>query len=100
LSEEAVQRTLQAVDAASQSKNVEEVLKYVAPFAYLELTLEGPGYSQTTGVIGKDQIRERLQKAFERIASSEYLDKSQKIDVLADEQVAIVSNDTIVRGCL
>ncbi|UFP93049.1 hypothetical protein [Gloeobacter morelensis] len=97
---EAVRQVLQAVEAAGQSKNIDEVLKYVAPFATLESTLEGIGYSQTTRVIGKEQIRARLLESLERLQSSEYLDKEQKIDIIDNGQAAIVSNDTIVGATL
>ncbi|MBW4696342.1 MAG: hypothetical protein KME03_00335 [Aphanocapsa lilacina HA4352-LM1] len=97
---EAVRKVLQAVEAAGQSKNIDEVLKYVAPFATLESTLEGIGYSQTTRVIGKEQIRARLLESLERLQSSEYLDKEQKIDIIDNGQAAIVSNDTIVGATL
>jgi hypothetical protein len=95
LTEENILQAIKEIQAAQNQENLDELLKYVAPFATSEITLEGRELSTTLQVDGKENHRVLLQDMFKKIKSREILTQNIDIRLTSDESLGIAEVLTV-----
>jgi len=95
LSEENIRQTLKAIEKAIAQKDVEGVLKFVAPFVYIEMTVESNEGTVITPVEGKDSFRNLLQEIFARTKENNVVNQQTKIDITSNGELGIANISTV-----
>ena len=70
LTEEKIRQTMAAIEEAERSENIEELLKFLAPFAISEVIVESQGSKITTNLEGIEAHRALLESTFELVKES------------------------------
>jgi hypothetical protein len=84
------------VKRATLDKDVDGVIKYLAPFVIINLSMETPFGMQMTQM-SRDQYKEELQKVYSKATHHEYRCENVKISISDDSRSAIVETDVIER---
>jgi ketosteroid isomerase-like protein len=95
LTEENIRQVLTAIDKALTQKDLEGVLKFVAPFVYTEVTVESSEGTQVTPLEGKDELRNLLKAIYARIKNSNVVNQQTKIDITASGELGVATITTI-----
>lgn len=95
LNEENVRQVLTAIDKAIAQKDLEGVLKFVAPFVRTELTVESSAGTQITALDGKDELRDLLKVIYARIKNTNVVNQQIKIDITAGGELGIATITTV-----
>jgi ketosteroid isomerase-like protein len=95
LTEENIRQVLTAIDKAINQKDLDTVLKFVAPFVYTEVTVESSLGTLTTPLEGKDELRDLLKIIYARVKESSVVNQQIKIDVRANGELAVANVTTV-----
>lgn len=95
LTEENIRQVLGAIDKAITQKDMEGVLKFVAPFVYTEVTVESNEGTLITPVEGKDGLRDLLQAIYARVENSNVVNQQIRIDITAGGELGIAKITTM-----
>ena len=91
LNEQIIRQTLKAIEIADRNEDLEELLKFLAPFVVSEVTVESEEKSVTTNLEGIEAHREFLEKTFKLVKKSEVINQYLSIRMTPDEQLAVVT---------
>lgn len=91
ITEAAIMKILADLRTAREKEDINGMLKYIAPFAYTEVTVQTDSGRLTVNVQGLDEHRDLLSKAAQFRNASTTLDESAKVDVSADGTYAIAT---------
>jgi molybdopterin-binding protein len=95
LTEENIRPVLTAMGNALTQKEMDGVLKFVAPFVHTEVTVESSEGTQITSFEGKEGLRDLLQAIYARIKNSTVVNQQIKIDITAGGEVGIATISTV-----
>ncbi|PSF39346.1 hypothetical protein C7H19_00730 [Aphanothece hegewaldii CCALA 016] len=91
ITESAILKILEELKTAREKKDIDGMLKYIAPFAYTEVTVQTDNGRITINVQGTDEHRDLLTKSAQLRNASTTLDETAKVDVAADGNYAIAT---------
>lgn len=91
ISEDKVREILNIIDKANEDRNIDEIIKYLAPFVYAEITVKTDDRSFTIKLNGIEEHRRYLEEQLKQVKSSETLKKYYQIRLSPDEQIAFVN---------
>jgi ABC-type lipoprotein release transport system permease subunit len=91
LTEQRVREFLKNIDKEVFEKNIDAVVKNLAPFIQSKITVEKGSRSVTIELNGIEETRNYLEESIKNIKSTEELDKSLKIEIYPNDNFAIVS---------
>jgi hypothetical protein len=95
LTEENIRQVLTEIESALTKKNIEDVLKFVAPFVYSEVTVESNDRTLVTRLEGKAELRDLLKEIFTRTRESKVMERQTKIKITSDGQLGIATITTV-----
>lgn len=95
LTEENIRPVLTALSKALTQKEVDGVLKFVAPFVHTEVTVESSEGIQITSLEGKEGLRDLLKAIYTRIKDSTVVNQQIKIDITAEGDLGIATITTV-----
>jgi ketosteroid isomerase-like protein len=95
LTEGNIRQVLATIDKSINQKDIEGVLKFVAPFVYSEITVESNEGTQITSLDGKDEFRDLLQAIYARVKNSNMVNQQIKIDITAGGELGIAKITTM-----
>lgn len=95
LSEADIRRVITDIRAAEQKKDVEGVVKFLAPFVSSEITTEGFDSSLTVTLEGKEDHRALLTKTFPRIRESKVIGNQTNVGITEGGQLGIANISSI-----
>jgi hypothetical protein len=95
LTEENIRNVLALMQSAQNKENLEDLLKYVAPFVSSEITINGDSGSTTIILDGIEKHRALLKDLFALIKSREVLSQKVKIRLSDDNTVGIATIYTV-----
>lgn len=95
LSQDSINKILKEIQAAQQQKDVEGVLKFVAPFVVSNITVESGRKQVTMELEGKDEHRQLLKETFDGIKQSEIVNQRIIINLYQDGQLGIAKVFTV-----
>ena len=95
LTEENIRQVLGAIDKAITQKDMEGVLKFVAPFVYTEVTVESNEGTFITPVEGKDGLRDLLKAIYARIKDSNVVNQQTKIEITSSGELGVAHITTL-----
>jgi hypothetical protein len=84
------------VERVTLAKDINGVIKHLAPFVIINLSMETPFGIQRVQM-SRDQYKEELQKLFSKASHHEYRYENVKITVSDDSRSAVVESDVIER---
>jgi hypothetical protein len=96
ITENDVLAIIDEVRRATLDKDIDGVIKHLAPFVIINLSMETPFGIQMTQM-SRDQYKEELQKVYSRATHHEYQCENVKISISDDSRSAIVETDVIER---
>ncbi len=82
------------VERATRAKDSDDVIKHMAPFVIINVSMETPFGVQRTQM-SRDQYKELLQKVFSKASRHEYRHENDRITISDDSRSAIVETDII-----
>jgi ABC-type lipoprotein release transport system permease subunit len=91
LTEEQIREFIKNIDQEILDKNIDAVVKNLAPFIQSKITVEKDSRSLTLELNGIEENRNYLQESIKNIRSTEELEKSLKIEIYPNDNFAIVS---------
>ena len=91
LTEEKIRQTMVAIEEAERSESIEELLKFLAPFAISEVTVESQGSKITTNLEGIEAHRALLESTFELVKDRGIINNYMNVRITPDGQVAVVT---------
>lgn len=95
LSEENIRQVLANIRAAEQKKDVEGVVKFLAPFVSSEITVEAFDSSLTVTLEGKDDHRALLAKTFPTVRESKVIGNQTNVIITSGGQLGIANISSI-----
>jgi hypothetical protein len=96
ITENDVLEVIDEVRKATLAKDIDGVIKHLAPFVIINLSMETPVGMQMTQM-SRDQYKEELQKVYSKVTHHEYQCENVKITINDDSRSAIVETDIIER---
>lgn len=87
LTEESIRKVLAGLQAAVEKKDVEGVLKFMAPFATSEVTVESDGVTVNANLYGKDEHRGFLEKTYPTIQNRRTISNRVDMRISPDGQL-------------
>jgi hypothetical protein len=91
LTEDKIRQVMAAIAEAEKSENLEEMLKFLAPFAVSEVTVEHEGKSITTTIEGLEAHRTFLDKTFALVKDRELINDHMRVRISPDGHMAVVT---------
>lgn len=91
LSEQNIRQVLATIQAAIDKKDVAGVMRYMAPFAHSEVTVESDDGRLTVNVDGQEDHRLLLTQSLGQIQNSASLNRQIRIRMSPDGQMAIAT---------
>ncbi|MEW6418469.1 MAG: hypothetical protein AB1480_10155 [Nitrospirota bacterium] len=82
------------VEKATRAKDSDGVIKYMAPFVIINVSMETPAGMQRIQM-SRDQYKELLQKVFSKASRHDYRHENDRITISDDGRSAIVETDII-----
>lgn len=95
LTEENIRPVLTAIGNALSQKEIEAVLKFVAPFVHTELTVESREGTQFISLEGKEELRDLLKVIYARLKNSNVINQQVKIDITSGGELGIATITTV-----
>ena len=84
------------VERVTLAKDINGVIKHLAPFVVINLSMETP-FGMQRVQMSRDQYKEEMQKVFSKASHHEYQCENVKITISDDSRSAIVETDVIER---
>jgi hypothetical protein len=94
ITESDVLAVMDEVERATLAKDINGVIKYLAPFVVINLSRETP-FGMQRIQMSRDQYKEELQKVFSKASHHEYRCENIKTIISDDSRSAIVETDVI-----
>ncbi|GFE68859.1 hypothetical protein [Chroococcus sp. FPU101] len=94
ITEAAILKILEDLKAAREKEDIDGMLKYIAPFAYTEVTVQTDSGRLTVNVQGLEEHRDLLTKAAQFRNASTTLNESAEVDISTDGNFAIATLNT------
>jgi len=82
------------VERATRDKDSDGVIKHMAPFVIINVSMETPAGMQRIQM-SRDQYKELLQKVFSKASLHEYRYENARITISDDRRSAVVETDII-----
>jgi hypothetical protein len=92
ITENDVLAMISEVEKATLSKDLDGVIKHLAPFVVINVTMDTPSGTQRIQLT-RDQYKEALQKTFDRLVRHEYMHQNDKITIGNGGVTAIAETD-------
>jgi hypothetical protein len=90
ITKEAVQALVDGIKKAGEQRNVDEIVRYFAPFIYSQFTVKEGSVSQTFELNGREEHRLYLESRLKNVRESETVDEQVQIRLSPDEEMAFV----------
>jgi hypothetical protein len=96
IGEQDVVRVMNEVEAATRGKDIEGVIRHLAPFVVITVSLDDP-FNLEKKQMTRDQYKAELQKVFAKASLHEYGRENESIAIREDGKSAVVETDVIER---
>jgi hypothetical protein len=95
ITENDVVTIMNEVERATLAKDLDGIMKYLAPFVVINVSMESPESTFLTQKVqlSKDQYKEELKKTFSKLTRHEYRRENDIITVSNDKRRALVEMD-------
>ena len=90
LTEDKIRQTMAAIEKAESSEDIEELLKFLAPFAISEVSVEYQESSITKSIEGIEAHRTFLESSFELVEDRGIINDYMSVRITPDGQLAVV----------
>jgi hypothetical protein len=94
IGEEDIVRVMNEVETATREKDIEGVIRHMAPFVVITISMDSP-FSMEKVQMTRDQYKAELQKVFSRASRHEYRRENETIAIRKDGKNAVVETDVI-----
>jgi hypothetical protein len=96
ISEAEIKAMIEDIKTAIKDKNISLILKHYAPFISSQLTIKTDASTEIFQLDGITENKTFLEESYKNIKSIEVLSENWDIDILANDEMAIISRERVV----
>jgi hypothetical protein len=96
ISEAEIQGMIKDIQTAIKDKNISLILKHYAPFISSQLTIKTDASTEIFELNGITENKTFLEESYKNIRSVEVLSENWDVDILANDEMAIISRERVV----